>query len=113
MFYRVGRIQELIELGALSAINKKKSDNIGLQIKQLLGEINPEASVYSLRHTLRHNADSHCISVIIQSELGGWAATSMGVSEHMAGYGQSSKNSPERLRARLLALKTILGHLPN
>ena len=112
LFYRVGRIQELIELGALSAINKKTSDNIGLQIKQLLGEINPEASVYSLRHTLRHNADSHCISVIIQSELGGWAATSMGVSEHMAGYGQSSKNSPERLRARLLALKTILDHLP-
>lgn len=112
LVYQVGRIRRLIESGALSVMASKDKDNAGIQIKKLLARVSPYASAYSLRHTLRHNGDASDISPIIQMALGGWSAKELGLSNHMAGYGELGKDVVERLKPRRDALIRMLSHLP-
>lgn len=113
LVYQVDRIRGLIEAGALTVMTRKDKDNVGVQIKALLKQVNPNASAYSLRHTLRHNADAANVSPIIQMALGGWSAKELGLSSHMAGYGELGKDVIERLKPRQDALISMLAHLPD
>lgn len=88
LIYQVERVKTLVSEGALQTMTSKTAENAGIQIKNLLVKISPKASAYSLRHTLRHNADSCNISPLIQMDLGGWSPKELGLSQHMAGYGE-------------------------
>lgn len=113
LVYKVDRIQALVSDGALQTMASKTSENAGVQIKNLLVKVSPNASAYSLRHTLRHNADACSISPIIQMALGGWSPKELGLSQHMAGYGELGKDVVERLTPRRDALAQMLAHLAN
>ena len=111
LVYGVDRIETLVSNGALQTMASKTPENAGVQIKNLLARVSPNASAYSLRHTLRHNADSCDISPLIQMSLGGWSPKELGLSQHMAGYGELGKDVEERLRPRRDALTVMLAHL--
>jgi integrase len=111
LVFQVDRIQTLIKQGALKTMTSKTPENAGVQIKNLLVKVSPKASAYSLRHTLRHNADSCDISPLIQMSLGGWSPKELGLSQHMAGYGELGKDVEERLLPRRDALLKLLSHL--
>lgn len=111
LVFRTKRIRELIESGALDVLRSKTSDNISSQIGKLLKQINPKASMYSLRHTLAHNIEAAGERESLKANIGGWGGKEILLSEHMAKYGKDSADTIERLRPLQKALITTLNHL--
>lgn len=111
--YRADRIKQLVQNGALEELANKKADNISQQIGKLLKRIQPKASAYSLRHTLRHNADAAGVEGLIQAQLGGWSSSITGFGEHMFHYGQGGADFEERIAPLAISLKKCLKHLPD
>lgn len=111
LVYKVDRIQELLEQGALEELCAKSTDNISAQLNKVLKRLNPNWSCYSLRHTLRHNLQAAAIPTDLQAEIGGWEAKGSNISESQAGYGVLGKDSNERIAVRAKALKAAMAHL--
>ena len=111
--FKIDRIKELIDTGALEELTSKSPDNISLQITKMLKKIQPKATTYSLRHTLRHNAAAAGVEGLIQAQLGGWSGKDTGFSEHMFKYGQGGADFEERIRPLAIALEKCLAHLPH
>lgn len=105
------RIKELLLAGALEDLTSKTTDNISNQIKRLMAQVDEKATAYSLRHTLKHNADIAGIDSAIIASLGGWSGKSENLSKHMMGYGRESKETTERLRALQKHQLKIHNHL--
>ncbi len=111
LVYKVDRIKELIESGALKVLASKKPDNLSQQITKLVKKAQPDTTAYSLRHTLRHNAESAGIEGMIQAQLGGWSGKQAGVSEHMFKYGKGGADFEERIKPLAASMNRCLTHL--
>ena len=112
LVYKPERIKELIGKGALTTLTSKSPDNASQQITQVVKKAQPRTTAYSLRHTLRHNADSAGIDPNIQAQLGGWEAKRAGLNAHMFRYGKGGADYEERLKPLSEALTKCLAHLP-
>jgi integrase len=112
LVYRVQRIKELVNSGALHEMQKKSADNIASQVSKFLKGLNIDASMYSLRHTLAHNVEASGVNESDKAKLGGWTGKGFILSEHMARYGKDAADTTERLKPLQTSLKKILSHLP-
>jgi integrase len=112
LVYRVQRIEELVNNGALEEMQKKAADNISSQVRKFFQSLNIDASMYSLRHTLAHNVEAAGVNESDKAKLGGWAGKGFSLSEHMARYGKDGADTTERLKPLQTTLNKVLSHLP-
>ncbi|NVK00609.1 MAG: hypothetical protein HWE12_03615 [Oceanospirillaceae bacterium] len=114
LVYRSERIRQLVEsTDSVSKLRSMEASNVGLQIKKILVRIHPEASAYTLRHTLGHNADSVYLSETAKANLGGWSGgKGSKLSTHMFKYGRGGKDAEERIIALANEVVKMLKHLP-
>ncbi|MEY3017260.1 MAG: hypothetical protein RL336_395 [Pseudomonadota bacterium] len=111
LVFGVDIIKSLVESGEVEIMASKTADNIGVQISRVVKKINPKGSAYSMRHTLRHNAEAAGVEALVQMYLGGWSAKEMGLNAKAVNYSSQGKDVNERLLPRRFALEKMLAHL--